>query len=120
MKIILLSFTVYFSLISANAAVIVVKHMADGNKCIVCHNPSTPHQLLMRDGSKVELAKVDLLCGQCHGIKHRKWLNGMHGKVVNSWKASERTRLSCIVCHDPHSPKFPKFEAKAPPKIRKH
>jgi hypothetical protein len=103
-----------------NAADIVVKHMPEGDQCIVCHQRSTPHQLLLRDGTKIDPTKVDLLCGQCHGIKHRRWLDGRHGKVVGSWKAESRKRLSCVVCHDPHVPKFPKFEAKAPPHVRGH
>lgn len=109
-----------FIVFSSHASEMVVKHMPEGDKCVVCHQPNTPHQLLLRDGTKIDSAKVDILCGQCHGIKHRKWLNGMHGKVVNSWKEESRKRLSCVVCHDPHIPKFPKFEAKAPPKMQGH
>lgn len=120
MKLILFSFFTAFFIVGVFASEVVMKHMPEGNKCITCHRPETPHQLLLRDGKRIKIDHVDLLCGQCHGIKHRKWLIGMHGKVVDSWKTAERKRLSCIVCHDPHTPKFPKLEAKAPPRLRKH
>ena len=113
MKVILFSFFV----LSSYGKEIVMNHMPEGDKCIICHQAKTPNQLLLRDGSKIDSTQVDVLCGQCHGIKHRRWVDGMHGKVVDSWKIENRKRLSCIACHDPHSPKFPKFEAKAPPRL---
>ena len=111
---------IVFSLIifQVQAKEIVMNHMPEGDSCIVCHQRNAPNQLLLRDGSKIESSQVDLQCGQCHGIKHRRWVDGLHGKVVDSWKEADRKRLSCIACHDPHSPKFPLFEAKAPPQVR--
>lgn len=97
---------------------VVMKHMPEGNNCILCHEARNPKQLFLRDGSKIDVAHVDELCGQCHGIKLRRWKDGRHGKVVTSWKPELRERVTCIKCHDPHAPKFPKFEAKAPPRLR--
>lgn len=114
MKVILFSFIV----LSSYGKEIAMKHMPEGDKCIICHHAKNPNQLLLRDGSKIESGQVDILCGQCHGIKHRRWVDGLHGKVVDSWKEENRKRLSCIACHDPHTPKFPTFEAKAPPRLR--
>lgn len=114
MKVILFSFFV----LSSYGKEIVMNHMPEGDKCIICHQAKMPNQLLLRDGSKIASTQVDVLCGQCHGIKHRRWVDGMHGKVVDSWKAENRKRLSCIACHDPHNPKFPNYEAKAPPHLR--
>jgi hypothetical protein len=97
---------------------IVMKHMPEGKTCIICHQANTHNQLLLRNGIKIDITKVDELCGQCHGIKHRRWLDGRHGKVTTSWKADSKKRLSCIVCHDPHSPKFKQMQSKEPPKLR--
>jgi hypothetical protein len=113
-------FIIYFSLFNTQAAEIVMKHMPEANNCVICHQPKNPQQLLLRDGTKLAKDQVDLLCGQCHGVKHRRWLEGRHGKVVDSWKVDSRKRLSCVVCHDPHAPKFPKYQAKAPPHVRGH
>jgi predicted CXXCH cytochrome family protein len=114
MKIIFLSLLVF----KAYSKEIVMNHMPEGDKCIICHQAKTPNQLLLRDGTKIASSDVDILCGQCHGIKHRRWVDGLHGKVVDSWQKDKRKKLTCIACHDPHIPKFPKFEAKAPPHSR--
>jgi predicted CXXCH cytochrome family protein len=111
MKLIFLSLLVF----KAYAKEIVMNHMPEGDKCIVCHQANTPNQLLLRDGTKIKSTQVDALCAQCHGIKYRRWLDGLHGKVINSWKAESLKRLSCIACHNPHIPKFPKYKAVFPP-----
>lgn len=114
MGLLLLSLFVF----QVGAKEIVMNHMPEGDKCIICHQAKTPGKLLLRDGTGIASNQVDMLCGQCHGIKHRRWVDGMHGKVVVSWKIENRKKLSCIACHDPHIPKFPKFEAAAPPHLR--
>lgn len=114
-----IAFLIIFSF-QTYAKDIVMKHMKEGDQCIICHRRETPNILLFRDGSVIPKGSGDLLCGQCHGTKHKKWVHGSHGKVVDSWMPEKRRRQSCIECHDPHSPKFPNFEAKAPPKTLVH
>jgi Zn finger protein HypA/HybF involved in hydrogenase expression len=97
---------------------IVMKHMPEANNCVLCHLSKNYKQFVLRDGSKIDLKNIDVLCGQCHGIKHRRWVDGRHGKVVTSWKVETRERLACIVCHDPHSPKIKPIQSKEPPKLR--
>ena len=100
---------------SAFGAPIVMKHMQEGEKCILCHLRDNPKQLFLRDGTKILSSEVSMLCGQCHGIKLRNWKKGRHGKVIGSWKPEIRKRLDCTYCHDPHAPTFPHLQTKAPP-----
>lgn len=97
---------------------IVMKHMPEGNNCIICHEKNNPNVFFLRNGVIVPRTELDVLCGQCHGIKHRRWKDGRHGKVTNSWMENKKERWTCIKCHDPHSPRFPKFESFGPPKLR--
>ena len=115
MKYLLLTLIVLATTHKVYSAPIVMKHMPDGDKCIICHRRETPNQLLLRDGTKILPSEVSMLCGQCHGIKYRNWSKGRHGKVVGSWKPELRKRLDCTHCHDPHAPKFPSLQTKAPP-----
>jgi nitrate/TMAO reductase-like tetraheme cytochrome c subunit len=100
--------------INIDAKVIIMKHMKEGADCLICHRKDSPQKLLFRNGSEIPALNGDLLCGQCHGIKHRDWLSGVHGKVINSWIIEKQKRVTCIECHDPHSPKFPDYKTKAP------
>lgn len=110
-------FTVLTFIISAqtNAADIVMKHMPEGNSCIICHQAKTPEHLLLRDGTRIESSQVNVQCGQCHGVKYRMWNEGRHGKVTGSWQVGVGKRLACIHCHDPHAPKFLPMNSIAPP-----
>ena len=118
MKLSLLFFLGLSLISNSGAKEIVMQHMVDGDKCVLCHEAANPKQLFLRDGTKIEAVQVDTLCRQCHGVKYRNWLIGRHGKLVNSWKTELAKRVSCIECHNPHTPKFPKYEAKEPPHIR--
>ncbi|MDH5476705.1 MAG: multiheme c-type cytochrome [Nitrospinota bacterium] len=53
-------------------------------------------------------------CGQCHGIKFRDWSFGIHGKRTGYWNG-EKEYWVCILCHNPHNPKFQKLEPKPAP-----
>lgn len=116
-----MKFTILFLLLVipglSRSKEIVMKHMPEGKNCIICHRPSKPDHLLLRDGSRIELKQVTLLCGQCHSIKYGQWSEGKHGKVTGSWMPGKQKRSSCIECHNPHAPKFPQYEAKLPPVI---
>jgi hypothetical protein len=42
------------------------------------------------------------------------WRAGVHGKRVGNWWGPKEY-LSCVACHDPHSPLFKPLEPKPPP-----
>jgi hypothetical protein len=83
------------------------------NNCFNCHDENNLDQLQTRDGRHVKLtdlssASTPQLCGSCHGPTLRDWEAGVHGRTSGYWdrKQGDYTRLSCVSCHNPHSPKF--------------
>jgi hypothetical protein len=78
--------------------------------CAACHNPQDGYDSLRRaDGRTLAFNDIVQLCAQCHGTQHRDYLHGAHGGMMGFWDPSrgERVRHTCIVCHHPHSPKYP-------------
>ncbi len=60
---------------------------------------------------------VEELCGRCHGVIYKDWLEGTHGLRRGKWNAQgafDRENVKCNECHDPHAPIF-KFTEIAPP-----
>ena len=76
--------------------------------CLNCHHPKNRNAFVDYDGSEIAEADVVLLCAKCHGTTHRDWKAGVHGRQNGYWNTNlgEKTKLRCIQCHDPHSPKF--------------
>jgi hypothetical protein len=76
--------------------------------CLNCHHPTDRNAFVDYDGAKIRQGDVVQLCGKCHGPTHRDWLAGVHGRQNGHWRmeSGDKTRLNCIQCHDPHSPKF--------------
>jgi len=76
--------------------------------CLNCHHATNRNAFVDYDGSEIAEADVVLLCAKCHGTTHRDWQASVHGRVNGFWdsKLGVKTRLRCIQCHDPHSPKF--------------
>lgn len=76
--------------------------------CLNCHHPANRNAFVDYDGAEIAEADVVLLCGKCHGTIYRDWQAGVHGRANGFWdaKLGGKTRLRCIQCHDPHSPKF--------------
>ncbi|MFO1497235.1 MAG: hypothetical protein U1G07_02365 [Verrucomicrobiota bacterium] len=76
--------------------------------CLNCHHPVNRNAFVDYDGAEIAQADVVKLCAKCHGTIYRDWLAGVHGRENGFWKADlgEKTKLRCIQCHDPHSPKF--------------
>jgi hypothetical protein len=76
--------------------------------CLNCHHPKNRNAFVDYDGSEIAEADVVQLCAKCHGTTYRDWQVGVHGRQNGHWDATkgEKTKLRCIQCHDPHSPKF--------------
>jgi hypothetical protein len=76
--------------------------------CLNCHHPTNRNAFVDYDGAEIPQADVVKLCAKCHGTIYRDWQAGVHGRENGFWNASlgSKTKLKCIQCHDPHSPKF--------------
>jgi hypothetical protein len=85
--------------------------------CLNCHHPKNRNAFVDYDGTEISQDDVVLLCAKCHGPTHRDWKAGVHGRRNGYWDKSKgpQTRLKCIQCHDPHSPKFKDMKPLAPP-----
>jgi formate-dependent nitrite reductase cytochrome c552 subunit len=78
--------------------------------CLSCHNATDYDSLHRADGSRLAFVDVMELCGQCHGPQRRDYDAGAHGGMTGYWDLSrgDRTRNSCVDCHNPHAPAYPK------------
>ena len=77
-------------------------------RCLDCHDKDNRNELALTGGETVSFDNVPRLCGKCHGPTYRDWQDGMHGRTNGYWDQTrgEQRRLSCVQCHDPHSPAF--------------
>lgn len=84
--------------------------------CLNCHHPTNRNVWVDYDGSEIPQANVVNLCAKCHGTIYRDWEAGVHGRKNGHWNVAmgESTKLRCIQCHDPHSPKFKAMEPLPP------
>lgn len=85
--------------------------------CMNCHNREDRDAYIDHDGTSIPASNPARLCAKCHGPTFRDWENGIHGRQNGYWDRSrgERTKLLCVQCHDPHSPKFPLMAPDPPP-----
>jgi len=76
--------------------------------CLNCHHPTNRNAFVDYDGSEIAQEDVVMLCAKCHGPTYRDWKTGVHGRRNGYWNAAmgPQTRLICIQCHNPHSPRF--------------
>lgn len=96
------------------------KHIEHGDTtfwCNFCHNFDNLNTLRLLDGRTATFDEAYRLCGECHGDKRRDWALGIHGLQTGFWNG-EKTRRSCTACHDPHSPRRPRFQALPAPHPR--
>lgn len=85
-----------------------IEHASEKNMaCTSCHSPEDVSQLHTITGSTVHLNESHQLCAQCHSTQHKDWLGGAHGKRLGGW-VSPRVSNTCVNCHNPHQPAFPK------------
>jgi hypothetical protein len=84
--------------------------------CLNCHHTTNRNAFVDYDGSEIAQKDVVLLCAKCHGTIYRDWQAGVHGRQNGFWNVSlgDKTKLRCIQCHDPHSPKFRAMKPLAP------
>ncbi len=92
------------------------KKLAHGDLwCLHCHDSKDPNNLHLADATLVPFEESWKLCTQCHGKKLPEWRAGVHGKVTGHWRG-EREYVTCIACHNPHSPPTELIEAEPKPK----
>lgn len=86
---------------------IILEHGVN-NYCSTCHSPNNREALLDINKNDIPFSRSELACLQCHGPIYNDWVNGVHGRMSESWDKSQRTveKITCVACHDPHSPKF--------------
>lgn len=73
--------------------------------CYSCHYPAALDSLRLETGKLLSYQKSYELCFQCHITNYTYWALGIHGRRTGKWNG-EKQYLSCIYCHNPHSPKF--------------
>jgi len=82
--------------------------------CLDCHDRDQRDLLHLSDASPVEMAESWRLCSRCHAKKIPDWRAGVHGKRRGDWRGPKEY-LTCVSCHDPHSPLFKPLAPKPPP-----
>ena len=95
---------------------IVLNH-GNNRLCLNCHHPKNRNAFSDYDGSEIAEEDVVSLCAKCHGPTYQDWKAGAHGRTNGYWDKTKgpQTKLRCIQCHDPHSPKFSKMNALSAP-----
>jgi hypothetical protein len=73
--------------------------------CVTCHDTKEMNHLRSLTGSAIDFNQSHNVCKQCHTKQFDDWKGGAHGKRVESW-ASPRASMTCVNCHNPHSPGF--------------
>jgi hypothetical protein len=82
--------------------------------CLDCHQSDQRDLLHLSDASPVHMEESWQLCTRCHAKRIPDWRAGVHGKRTGYWRGPKQY-LTCVVCHDPHSPLFKPLEPKPPP-----
>ncbi len=90
------------------------KHMAEVTNCFLCHDRENPDRLVMLDGVVQSYNNATELCGQCHGLRLKKWKENMHGFQSGGWNVKQE-KYACTHCHEPHNPKFKPMESRPAP-----
>ncbi len=90
-----------------------------GLSCLSCHNSENFDTLRLADGSPIPFPQTMQLCAQCHGPQYRDYQHGSHGGMMGYWDLNRgpRQRNSCTVCHDAHSPAYPRLTPVFPPHV---
>lgn len=82
--------------------------------CYYCHSTGAFDKLTMEGGRILDYKESYLLCQQCHLQNYREWELGLHGKVSGNWSGEKQT-MSCVNCHNSHTPAIQARQPKNPP-----
>lgn len=82
--------------------------------CYSCHDPLALNVLKLESGKQVSFEKSYELCIQCHITNYSFWAVGLHGRRTGMWNG-DKQYLSCVYCHNAHTPKFKPLVPKNPP-----
>lgn len=80
---------------------------SDVMNCATCHNGNDMNNLNALTGQNIDFNLSYKLCAQCHFSQFEDWKGGAHSKKVAGW-APPRASMTCVNCHNPHSPGFEK------------
>lgn len=83
--------------------------------CLHCHDAEQRDMLHLADETRVGFEESWRLCTQCHPKKLADWRAGVHGRRTGHWWGAKEYR-TCVVCHNPHLPRFEQLEPEPPPK----
>lgn len=75
--------------------------------CATCHNDADINSLKTLTGNEIDFNLSHKLCAQCHTTQFEDWKGGAHGKILSGW-TPPRASMTCVECHNPHSPGFDK------------
>ena len=87
---------------------------SDNKWCYSCHDPYTLDALRLETGKLVSYQKSYEQCIQCHITNYSFWAVGLHGRRTGMWNG-DKQYLSCVTCHNAHTPKYKQLEPKKPP-----
>ncbi len=82
--------------------------------CYYCHSTGAFDKLTMEDGRILDYKESYLICQQCHLQNSREWELGIHGRISGEWAGAKQT-MSCVNCHNSHTPAIQAREPKKPP-----
>lgn len=82
--------------------------------CYSCHYTKALDSLRLETGKILSYQKAYELCFECHIKNYTFWAVGIHGRRTGKWNG-EKQYLSCVYCHNPHSPKYKLVEPMKPP-----
>ena len=87
--------------------------------CLNCHHETNRDAYATYNGGEIPSDKPEKLCAKCHGPVFSDWKAGIHGRqsAFGNPESSERKQLTCIQCHDPHTPKFKQIAPMPGPQI---
>jgi hypothetical protein len=86
-------------------------HFRKGLSCDACHGPSLKHRTSTGAVPPDRVAapdEVPALCGSCHSIEQKEYLESKHGKLVMA--RSKVKAANCTTCHGVHNLRQPQCQ----------
>jgi formate-dependent nitrite reductase cytochrome c552 subunit len=85
--------------------------------CYDCHNAKSSNMIHKDGKNPARFESSAGVCSKCHASIYEDWKKGVHTKISGNIHG-ERTKLSCVECHNPHHPKFKQVTPEAKPILR--